>query len=249
MKTIEQFHLAAQYLATAGKSFLPHKKDDSHTNLGFSITDQSLLTWPLDESGIQLGLNYSTFSLDWKSDTVHSLSLKGKTHGEVVEWISKMAKTSGLMKPYRFDLHYSLPYTMANDQVFQLSDSSEVQELIRLRSLAQNVLTTFLKDENLESEVRVWPHHFDTGAFAHLHNGSGKSVGLGLAIPDEMVNDFYFYISGYRGNTQLRTWAFKPLAQGTWKNNGFKGAILPASDITEATTSAFFRQALKAYKS
>ncbi|MDC6361275.1 MULTISPECIES: hypothetical protein [Flavobacteriaceae] len=249
MKMIKQFHLAAQYLATASKSFLPHKKDDSHTNLGFSVADKSLLTWPLNTSGTQLGLNYGTFSLDWKSSTTQSLSLKGKTHTEVVEWLSKMAEASELEKPYRYNLHYSLPYTMAEEEVFELYSNSEVEELIRLRSLAQKVLTTFLKDENLESEVRVWPHHFDTGAFAHLHDGSGKSVGLGLAIPDSMENDFYFYISGYRGNTQLRTWAFKPLAQGTWKNNGFNGAILPASDITEATTSAFFRQALKAYKS
>lgn len=245
---IKQFHLAAQYLATAGKSFLPHKKDDSHTNLGFSVADKSLLTWPLNASGTQLGLNYNTFSLDWKSRTTQSLSLKGKTHTEVVEWLSNMAEASELEKPYRYNLHYSLPYTMADGEVFELSSTNEVQELIRLRGLAQNILTTFLKDEKLESEVRVWPHHFDTGAFAHLHNGSGKSVGLGLAIPDSMVNDFYFYISGYRGNTQLRTWAFKPLAKGTWKNNGFKGAVLPASEITHEIGLDFFREALRSYK-
>lgn len=249
MKTIEQFHLAAQYLAMAGKSFLPPMEDDSHTNLGFSVTDKSLLTWSLDGSGVQLGLNYDTFSLEWKSDTVHSFSLKGKTHGEVVEWITKIAETSGLIKPYRFDLHYSLPYTMADNQVFELPGSHEAQELVRLRSLAQNVLSAFLKEQNLESEVRVWPHHFDTGAFAHLHDGSGKSVGLGMAVPDGMVDDFYFYISGYRGNTQLLTWAFKPLSQGKWKNNGFKGGILPASDMTEAMVLNFFRETVKAYKS
>ena len=43
----KQMHLAAQYLAAAGISFLEKKDDDSHTNLGFSIKDQCLYTHTL----------------------------------------------------------------------------------------------------------------------------------------------------------------------------------------------------------
>ncbi len=248
MKIIQQFHLASQYLAMAGKSFLEHKEDDSHTNLGFSVAKKGLFTWPLDDTGIQLALNYSTFALEWKSATPQFLSLKGKTHKEVMEWLKIMAQSSHFTRSYKYDLHYKLPYQMGKKDTFELTSANEVQELIRIRALAQNVLTTFLKEQNLKSEVRVWPHHFDTGAFAHLHDGSGKSVGLGLAIPDGMVDDFYFYISGYRGNTALRTWAFQPLSNGKWHNNGFKGGVLPASNITEEIGMQFFRDALRAYK-
>ena len=245
---IQQFHLASQYLAMAGKSFLDHLEDDSHTNMEFSIAEKSLLTWPLDDSGIQLGLNYATFALDWKSSNPKSFSLEGKTHEEVLDWLSSMARGTNFAKPYEYQLHYGLPYAMDDFTTYQWSGQQETEELIRLRTLAQNVLNTFLKEENLESEIRVWPHHFDTGAFAHLHDGSGKSVGLGMAIPDSMVDDFYFYISGYRGNTSLRTWAFEPLSQGKWHNNGFKGAVLPVSQITKEIGVQFFREALAAYK-
>ncbi|WP_067033124.1 hypothetical protein [Allomuricauda sp. CP2A] len=248
MKMIQQFHLASQYLAMAGKSFLDHLEDDSHTNLGFSIAEKSLLTLPLDDSGTQLGLNYDTFALEWKTTTPQFLSLKGKTHDEIVQWLKTMAKSSHFTRPYKYNLHYGLPYKMAKEDTFELVSKNEAQELIRIRTLAQNVLTTFLAAENLKSDIRVWPHHFDTGAFAHLHDGSGKSVGLGLAIPDGMVDDFYFYISGYRGNTSLRTWAFEPLSHGKWHNNGFKGAVLPVSKITEEIGLQFFREALGAYK-
>lgn len=248
MKMIQHFHLASQYLSTAGKSFLAHKEDDSHTNMKFSPAEKSLLTWPLDDTGTQLALNYNTFSLVWKTTTPQFLSLKGKTHKEVVNWLRKMTKSSKFTAPYEYNLHYKLPYSMGNEDTFELTSEDEAQELIRIRTLAQNILTTFLETENLKSDVRVWPHHFDTGAFAHLHDGSGKSIGLGLAIPDDMVDDFYFYISGYRGNTGLRTWAFPPLTYGKWHNNGFKGGVLSASEITEEIGLQFFREALGAYK-
>ncbi|MBO0322667.1 hypothetical protein J0X14_10195 [Muricauda sp. CAU 1633] len=248
MKMLQQFHLASQYLAMAGKSFLEHLEDDSHTNMGFSTTEKSLLTWPLDDSGTQLGLNYTTFALDWKSGNPQSFSLEGKTHQEVLDWLHSMAQGTNFSKPYEYQLHYGLPYAMDELKTYYWHSKDEVEELVRLRTLAQNVLSTFLQEEALESEIRVWPHHFDTGAFAHLHDGSGKSIGLGLAIPDNMVDDFYFYISGYRGNTSLRTWAFPPLSHGKWHNNGFKGAILPASNVTEEIGLQFFREALLAYK-
>ncbi|MFD2099436.1 hypothetical protein [Flagellimonas iocasae] len=248
MKMFQQFHLASQYLAMAGKSFLEHLEDDSHTNMGFSITEKSLWTWPLDNSGTQLGLNYTTFSLEWKTTTPQLLSLKGKTHDDVVAWLKNMAKASYFTKPYEYNLHYKLPYSMDETDTFEVSSDTEVKELIHLRTLAQNVLGAFLNEQNLKSEIRVWPHHFDTGAFGHLHDGSGKSMGLGLAIPDNLVNDFYFYISGYRGSTNLRTWAFEPLSYGKWINNGFKGAVLAASEATEEMGLEFFREALEAYK-
>ncbi|WP_222983488.1 hypothetical protein [Flagellimonas meishanensis] len=230
------------------KSFSPHRADDSHTNLEFSIHEKSLLSRPLDGSDLRLALNYETFSLDWKSDDPKSLSLKGKTHKEVTFWLTKMAQTSGFSKPYTYNLHYELPYTMEVDERFQLSSSGEVQELIRLGTMAKRVLASFLDDAALTSEIRVWPHHFDMGAFAHLHDGSGKSVGFGMAIPDSLVDDFYFYISGYRGDTTLNTWAYKPLSHGKWVNNGFKGAVLPASEANEEVALHFFKQALGNYK-
>ena len=249
MEMIKQLHLASQYLAAAGKSFLEHKTDDSHTNLEFSIQTKSLLTWPFEDSKTQLALNYETFSLDWIASQSESISLEGKTHKQLMKWLTAITKKSTLAKTYQYNLHYQLPYSLNEGEKFKLSSKTEVEDLIRLRTLAQKVISQFLKDEKLESTVRIWPHHFDTGAFAHLHDGSGKSVGLGMAIPDSMIDDLYFYIGGYRGHDSLNTWAFPQLSQGKWVNNGFKGAVLPASQTNEALALQFFKEAFKEYKS
>ncbi|TMU50883.1 hypothetical protein [Flagellimonas algicola] len=244
---LQQLHLATQYLATAGISFLEKKADDSHTNLGFSMEKARLETWPLDSTGTQLCLNYRKFALEWTSEEELSLALNGKTHEEVVAWLKKTAEQLGLPS-YRFDLHYSLPYSMDENFKFEFSNADQVAHLIQSRTLVQQALASFLEKEDLGSEIRIWPHHFDTGAFTALNDGSGKSIGLGMAIPDTLVDDLYLYISGYRGHDALRTWAFKSLTRGKWVNDAFKGAVLPLSGLTKDIAVQFFQEALARYK-
>ncbi|MDT0605435.1 hypothetical protein [Croceitalea rosinachiae] len=244
----KQLHMAAQYLAMAGKSFLDAKDDDSHTNLGFFIEDHSLRTWHLDESGTYLAFSFDHFTLQWgTADSKISFALEGKTHKEIVSWISKMAIASKLDKPYNYSLHYELPYTLSDDFRFELSNSEELNQLLLLRILAQKVLEGFLSSEKLKSDIRIWPHHLDTGAFVVINDSSGKSIGMGMAIPDTMVNDHYFYISVYKGHDGLATDSFSKLTYGEWKNEGFKGAVLNTTGTMESKTIQFFQEAYKAY--
>ncbi|TAI46840.1 hypothetical protein [Flagellimonas allohymeniacidonis] len=247
MDMLTQLHLAAQYLATAGISFLDKKDDDSHTNLGFSIENKGLETWPLDADGTKLCLDYANFSLNWVAQDSLSLSLHGKSHEDVVKWIQKASQALNSKKSYQYDLHYELPYSMSSKDIFQLSDKSEINSLVNLRSLAQKVLIAVLDKENLTSDVRIWPHHFDTGAFAPLKNGN-TAVGFGLSIPDALVDDHYFYISGYQGHDSLDTSNFQTLTTGDWLNNGFKGAVLPANGVDKHTAVQFFSEAINSYR-
>ena len=115
----EQMHLAAQYLAAAGISFLDKKADDSHTNLGFNIKNGTLETHVLSENGDQLCLNYNVFSLQWKSKTgTVSFDLDGATHQDVLSWLADTSKAH-LGKEYTYNLHYDLPYSINNSYVFQ----------------------------------------------------------------------------------------------------------------------------------
>ncbi|MEL6917833.1 MAG: hypothetical protein AAFO99_08890 [Bacteroidota bacterium] len=246
---IEQTYLAGQYLAAAAISFIKKVSDDSHTNLGFSIENASMYTRPLNSNGDTLVLNYNTFALEWHSKNyLEVLGLDGNTHNEVIKWIGQKAKKGGMDTPYRYEFHYDPTYVLSDGFIFKLSDANKFRELRDLRILGQQTFTFFLKEQKLTSEIRVWPHHFDTGAFALLNEDSGKAIGLGLSIPDALVDDHYFYISGYKGHEGLDTSGFPSLTYGKWQNEGFKGAILPATDIDENAAMLFFREALMAYK-
>jgi hypothetical protein len=50
----KQMHLASQYLAAAGLSFVKKQDDDSHTNLGFNTEKGIMYTRALSDNGDQL---------------------------------------------------------------------------------------------------------------------------------------------------------------------------------------------------
>ena len=244
----KMMHLAAQYLAAAGISFLEKEADDSHTNLGFSTENGCLQTHALSKAGDVLSLNYKKFTLEWSSQNGKtSFRLDGATHEQVLEWLKEVSNTF-LKREYEYIFHYDLPYEIGDNFMFKLLDASKLRELMHLRILAQYTLEKILEDNGLESLIRVWPHHFDTGAFSELNDGSGISIGFGLAPPDTLCNEHYLYISGYNGRSALDTSNFDGLSNGSWKNEGFKGAILPVSDLVESETVGFFQEAIDTYK-
>jgi hypothetical protein len=243
----KQMHLASQYLAAAGISFVEKQEDDSHTNLGFNTEKGIMYTRALSDNGDQLILNYNTFSLDWKG--IHkttSISLNGKTHKAIMDWISNSAQKA-IGKSYHYAFHYDLPYAISDDFTFELKDANRLKELLKNRTLAYAILEEFLTLNNLKSEIRVWPHHFDTGAFVLFNNDSGLSIGLGFAIPDAVAQEHYFYIGGYKGQDPIDTSSFTELTNGQWRNEGFVGAILSISATNQTKGVTFFNKVLSAY--
>ncbi len=242
-----QLHIASQYLAAAQISFLDKKDDDSHTNIGFNIEKGFLETRSLNDAGYKLALDYQKFALHWiqKNTTRFSLNLNGKTHHEVLEWIQKVLKEIKTVKPFKYDLHYELPYSVTEDYSFSVSDTdnSILQKLMQQRALANTVLQDVLQQQQLKSDVRIWPHHFDTGAFS-IFTGKDISVGFGMAIPDSMHDDYYFYISGYKGHDALDTSSLSKLTYGNWYSDQFKGAILPVTETTKEMVTLFFNEAI-----
>lgn len=242
-------YLAAQYLAAAGISFLEHKKDDSHTNLAFSRKTGSLSTQALNKGGVCLSFNYSTFSLEWTgADEQYLLPLDGMTHTAVLQWIASSGKKLGLQASYYYAFHYEFPYPVTDTFTFALLDTERLTQLRNHRMLAQNVLEAVLQEQQLLSEIRIWPHHFDTGAYASLNRDSGIAVGLGLAVPDTLCPDHYFYISGYQEGETINPRHFSPLSSGNWLYTFFQGAILPFSGVTKDMGKTFFNEALAPYK-
>jgi len=228
---LKQFHIAAQYLATAGKSFLAHQEDDSHTNLGWNSNSLSFSSKEFD--GNQLFLNYTDFSLSLK--TGEKVELNGLSHAEVVDWLKQVRSD------YRFELHYELPYGDISKHVFSLSSKKDSLKLADRRSLTQSVL-----EKLVSSPIRTWPHHFDSGALIAV--AENNSIGLGMSIPDSMVDDFYFYIAGYEGHETVDVSSFGDLSSGKWMKGTWNGATLALTGRSEDEIVAFFREALGSLK-
>lgn len=240
------FHIAAQYLATVSINFLEAKEDDSHTNLGWN--NRALHTHSLSKNNDVLSLDYQSFSLILTNDLGHSNSfpLDGKTHFEIVHWIRKKFLEVYPEKEYEYKLHYELPYPIVNNHfVFYKPSKEKINQLIQQRNLVQKALEETLKDQKQNASIRIWPHHFDSGSFFMIDEEVG--IGLGMAMPDEMIHDFYFYVSGYRGHDAISLSDDLKIKKGRYYNEGWKGIALAVSGITVEEAITFYQEAIQHY--
>lgn len=238
-------HIAAQYLAAAGKSFLAKQADDSHINLGWNTELRSLVSRPFTSKEIRLTLNYNNYRLVWvdaELQPIDNFTLSGATHKEALEWLEESSKEVGMVKPYSFDLHYELPYDNFNDNyVFTEIDEDELDLLIENRDLVQEALEVVLGEEQID-KVRVWPHHFDTGAIIGV--SPEHSIGLGLAIPDQLSDKFYLYIRGYDKNGAIDTSSFSKIPNGKWMSPDWNGAMALADELSFQEMLDFFNSGI-----
>ena len=240
--TIEQLHLASQYLAAAGISFLDKKDDDSHTNFGWDVENNRLTTHEFGK-GDQVGFNFSSLKLEWlKNGQVEStIDLQKCTHLEILNWFKKQIEIRIVGKTYHYNFHYELPYpSISDDHVFKI-DSSESKNYATELNRAQTSFESFLSENNLASPIRVWPHHFDLGLYTQLDNSGSTFLGAGLAIPDTLVDGLYYYVSGYINDKSIVTKTFTGLDKGDWRSD-WEGATLASDGIDIKTAKHFLNQ-------
>jgi hypothetical protein len=245
--TIKNLHQAAQYLAAAGISFIKAKDDDSHTNIGWNKTKSRMETHVF-EHVFQLSLNLETQSLEWiKNGAILSTTNINKaTHKQIITWISEQVNQHGLSKEYVYSFHYDLPYDKITNEYLYSFDQEEIKSISSEFTKAQNTFEQFLKLERLESPIRVWPHHFDLGIYTKLES-ENTFMGAGLAIPDSLVDDFYFYASGYNNGEAIETKKFGKMKFGQFRSD-WNGATLASSTTGKEQAIEFLKEAKLKYQ-
>jgi len=246
----ESLHKATQYLCCAAKSYLDEKPDDSHTNLEWDGKLSALVGRLLgSHQEYCLSLNFKSYSLEFLDlgrELVSSMHLEGANHIAIINWLGEEGVRLELGDLYLYELHYELPYAdFDNDFVFPGPDYNELERLSSLRNIAQNSIEHVLNTFEVDADIRIWPHHFDTGAVLALQSETPRSVGLGLAIADSMVEEAYYYVSGWSADNSLILDKMPPLTFGEWKNPLWNGAVLTSDEATEKEAMTFMMQAVQ----
>lgn len=245
---IKELHIASQYLAAAGISYVEKKPDDSHTNLGWDSHNNRLTSNVLNSEGVQLGLAYEEFALVFlKGDLeISTFPLLNQNHGQVMGWISTQLSSIGVSEAYIYEFHYETGYEkMTDEYVFTHYSKPEIDDVIKRLTIGQSTFERFLITNELESPIRVWPHHFDLGIYALI--SENLFMGGGLAIPDSISEDLYFYASGYLNGESLGSKGVATLTSGDWGKGGFKGAVLENSGVEEEQALTFFNESKKSF--
>ncbi|MFT5822755.1 MAG: hypothetical protein ACI8ZM_004012 [Crocinitomix sp.] len=245
--TLIELHQAAQYLSAAGISFVNHQADDSHTNLGWDTKNKRLLTHYLSSKKYQLALSIESGNLEWLRNgrSEDSIKLSDSTHLDNLNWIKSQAKMRGL-KDYKFEFHYELPYPQLDkDHVFSF-DPEAIGLIANSWDIGYEAFEKLLVDWKFDSSIRVWSHHFDLGVYVQLDKAATLFIGGGLAIPDSLVDDLYYYVSGWKNGVAVKTKSFGTLNIGEWRSD-WNGATLPASNMNVNLVNLFLKITLEVF--
>jgi len=238
----QQLHHAAQFVSMLGNSYLPKQADDSHTNLEW-LPDRQALASNWIEGSFRLLLQFTDFQLEWQTkngDIISTFPLTNQTKEAAITWMrlilqEKFKVSQAQLKPIA---HFEIPpHPVENGAPFQLITKQLYQELALYRHNAHFILEHFASKYKHASPVRTWPHHFDIGVYIPVafdeDQNATKSVGIGLAIPDQDIQEHYFYVNHWSRFGETHTYNLPQLPSGYWHTEGWTGAVLPISELVK----------------
>lgn len=241
-EALKQQHHAAQFLALVGRHLIPQKADDSNTNMEF-IPGENLLLGNALPNGMRVGLQSTElklFILDKGNDIKKTIQLVGKTKQQVFVELSQNLADVGIdVTNLKNELHYEIPaHPLDKGAVFSVEDVNDFIENANYRHNAKIVLNEITNVFQQDEPIRIWPHHFDTGAFftvAKNEKGeSAQTIGIGLAIPDSMIDEPYYYLSFWSADPVEGMDQLPALPSGKWMMPDWNGAVLKIPEIEKA---------------
>ena len=237
-------HHAAQFIAMAGKCFIPKKADDSHTNTHWYSKKNWLVGNSIDTASgkIRVALDYPLLVLIVCNDDlkpIFEVALDGKTRLEVFDWLQEKLADQGLdVSAFKPALHYEIPdHPVMHGEVFKMKNPLHYMELAFYRTNGNLLLEHFTQQVKAGEPVRVWPHHFDDGSYLPLqfdeNDAPTGSISLGLAVADPYYPEPYFYVTARKSegvNYDNLPDLQKP---GKWHKHEWMGQILESSEIAK----------------
>lgn len=242
----ETMHYASQYLAAVANTFLPIEDDDSQAQLQWLSDNQVLATKKFQHGSLQVIINPYNYAIEIVKNgkMLSSLGLANTGHQEIMGWLIDYFSMMGTKEEVKWSFQYSLPFhEKAATYAFPVLSYAQLAAFCDERSLAQKVLSTVCQHYEVKSPIGIWPHHFDTGAIISLQRlNTQYQAGIGLAIPDDMCYEPYYYLQFPCKEAGIDPSSLSPKGVGKWIDlENWQGAILPATQKEEKALIEFFR--------
>jgi hypothetical protein len=249
----QRLHELSQILAKFNRTYLKSRDNDSHTNLGYGTINQRLFSrWSETTSSrhiLSLELNPLSFVL---LDKAYRRELEvlvlGKTNKQIeAELKHKLSQIGIQTKRFSDPMHYEIPEYETLGMPHDNLTPQEFQEWTDLRALGNTACHQIQAHFQVQDEVRIWPHHFDTGIFVSLNKS--LSIGFGLAMSDKWSETAYFYYTAlYKGKTHWPDNHPMKLKTGRIiESSEWCGAVLEAPNLSPGKLLDFMREASAYY--
>lgn len=238
-------HNAAQIAALAALANIEARRDYSHTALHWEAASGGFQTGAIDsEDGpvlIRVTLSPLAMWFVRGGETVDMIGLEETEEAECLGWLDAALTERGLNAASGVRHPFKLPADVVAISRFETAGLEHgLQLLARWYDLANHQLLEFAaKHDDITpgpSPVYCWPHHFDIATYVSLDAAGAehaRGIGLGMSPGDKTYGEPYIYINPW---PHLDAASLPQLpAPGRWHTDGFVGAVVTASQLTEMT--------------
>lgn len=259
-KDINILHHASQLIALAGHYYGEPKEDDSNTAFRFSCKNECFTGVNIGiEKPLIIGLNLKSFKLlilDENKKPIKKLKLDKCNFQSAFDFIKKSLENHGFNTGvFLPEMHYEIPgFDFNPDYIFKKPSKQSLEFHIALRNNFQVISKLFTSVFTSTSEVLIWPHHFDSAVLIYSGgsnlDGKESTVGLGLAIADDVAPEPYFYVNPWAKKGIKYPKQMPELPSGKWGEKDWKGAYLTLSELMKAETGKLrYQRATSFYSS
>ena len=200
-------------------------------------------------------MSLTSLVLDAQGNKLAEFSLPDKTLYDGMNWLKQTIKPMGadiaklnlVSYPDDFPQH-----PLADGATFEDISEAKRQELTAYFANTNSILQAVSVNVEGASPVRIWPHHFDIATLISLpytQKDEAVSIGVGMSPGDSSYDQPYWYVTPwpYPDTANLS----KLAGGGTWHTEGWVGAILMASQLSQGDeqqtqVKTFLESAVKA---
>ena len=225
-------HFAGQVVSGVGRTLLPSRDDDSHTNLvwleALGALGSQLVSGPKSFRAALVFERFSILFLDGDEQEHSAVAIEGLTLNEALHWLAEaIASYRGKEFAGFKALHYEMPeHPLGGGAAFSFEPVAAFAELARWYANGAGVLNS-VREEHSGTPVRCWPHHFDIATLITV--GDGRTIGVGLSPGDAAHDEPYWYVGPWPTPKPDHWPALK--AGGVWHTDGFVAAVLTGSEL------------------
>jgi len=257
-----QIHQLAQFISLTGINMVKSRSDDSHTNIGWNPLTTELYGHSFKSGKSHFRVVFDVGAYKYKIITdketpLYEFEMANKSLAELADWWKKVMEEIKPGAKIVEKLHYELPdYRIHTATIIIKPEREIIDQWAMLRTHASLVLGDLKLLLDVDDDIRIWPHHFDTGlyvSFSGVDSNETKAIGLGLAIADTMVGEPYFYIYGWAKDEEINYNDRPKLSNGRWITGNWNGAVLPYGEIVSdrgqhGMVSRFFADTVSWYR-
>lgn len=232
----KSIHNYARIIGKIVSLYIEKEDDYSHTSLEWDSKNRILKSRPIllpndFEATIEYHPNHFHYHISTNCPNLRDplIITKNNNLNYVTNTFKTNLKLLGLNDQKLISIKLAYPDILQNDMPPLQPTKNGIHLFEKIRQNVNLILNRYLINNDLKSEIKIWPHNFDTAIHCKYDNNIEQYAGF---APADALSEFpYFYNSFYKDGIAQDLATNEKLLLGKSIDSKWKGAIYILNEI------------------